>query len=75
MTGAMYAAIGGLKSHMTKLNVIGNNVANVNTHGYKAQRMTFQESIYTTSKSGSNGGVTLGGNNPWLFYTSPSPRD
>ena len=64
MTGAMYAAIGGLKSHMTKLNVISNNVANVNTHGYKAQRMTFQESIYTTSKSGSNGGVTMGGNNP-----------
>ena len=64
MTGAMYAAIGGLKSHMTKLNVIGNNVANVNTHGYKAQRMTFQESIYTTSRSGSNGGVTMGGNNP-----------
>lgn len=60
----MYAAIGGLKSHMTKLNVIGNNVANVNTHGYKAQRMTFQESIYTTSRSGSNGGVTMGGNNP-----------
>jgi len=60
----MYAAIGGLKSHMTKLNVIGNNVANVNTHGYKAQRMTFMESIYTTSKSGSNGGTTAGGNNP-----------
>ncbi|WP_251315778.1 flagellar hook-basal body complex protein [Flintibacter muris] len=64
MTGAMYAAIGGLKAHMTKLNVIGNNVANVNTYGYKAQRMTFRESIYTTSKSGSNGGVTMGGNNP-----------
>lgn len=60
----MYAAIGGLKSHMTKLNVIGNNVANVNTVGYKAQRMTFMESIYTTSKSGSNGGVAMGGNNP-----------
>ena len=64
MTGAMYAAIGGLKSHMTKLNVIGNNVANVNTHGYKAQRMTFKESMYTTSRSGSDGGVTMGGNNP-----------
>ena len=64
MTGAMYAAIGGLKAHMTKLSVIGNNVANVNTVGYKAQRMTFRESIYTTSKSGSNGGVTMGGNNP-----------
>ena len=60
----MYAAIGGLKAHMTKLNVIGNNVANVNTVGYKAQRMTFQESIYTTSKSGGNGGATRGGNNP-----------
>ena len=64
MTGAMYAAIGGLKSHMTKLNVIGNNIANVNTYGYKAQRMTFMESMYTTSRSGSNGGATAGGNNP-----------
>ena len=60
----MYAAIGGLKSHMSKLNVIGNNVANVNTYGYKAQRMTFKESMYTTSRSGSNGGPTAGGNNP-----------
>ena len=64
MTGAMYAAIGGLKSHMSKLNVIGNNVANVNTYGYKTGRMTFKESIYTTSRSGSNGGLTAGGNNP-----------
>ncbi|RKI65715.1 flagellar hook-basal body complex protein [bacterium 1xD42-67] len=64
MTGAMYAAIGGLKSHMSKLNVIGNNTANVNTYGYKAQRMTFQESMYTTSRAGSNGGATAGGNNP-----------
>ena len=33
MTGAMYAAIAGLKSHMSKLNVVGNNIANVNTNG------------------------------------------
>ena len=64
MTGAMYAAIGGLKTHMTNLNVIGNNIANVNTAGYKAQRMIFQESIYTTSRSGSNGTITRGGNTP-----------
>lgn len=64
MTGAMYAAIGGLKTHMSKLNVIGNNIANVNTYGFKAGRMTFKESIYTTSRSGSNGGATAGGNNP-----------
>lgn len=60
----MYAAIGGLKTHMANLNVIGNNIANVNTNAYKAQRMTFQESLYTTSRSGSDGGVTTGGNNP-----------
>ena len=64
MTGAMYAAIGGLRSHMSKLNVIGNNIANVNTYGYKSQRMTFKESIYGTSRSGSNGGAVTGGNNP-----------
>lgn len=64
MTGAMYAAIGGLKTHMTKLNVIGNNLANVNTYGYKAQRMTFRESIYATNKAGSNGSDIMGGNNP-----------
>ena len=60
----MYAAIGGLKTHMSSLNVIGNNIANVNTAGYKDQRMTFQETIYTTSKAGSNGTLILGGNNP-----------
>lgn len=60
----MYAAIGGLKTHMTNLNVIGNNVANVNTPGYKAQRMIFQESIYTTSRAGSNGTAVRGGNTP-----------
>ena len=64
MTGAMYAAIGGLKTHMNNLNVIGNNVANVNTAGFKAQRQIFQETIYTTSRSGSNGTVTTGGVTP-----------
>ena len=60
----MYAAVGGLRSHMSKLNVIGNNIANVNTYGYKSQRMTFKESIYGTSRSGSNGNTISGGNNP-----------
>ena len=64
MTGAMYAAISGLKSHMQKLNVIGNNVANVNTYGYKAARTTFKESLYTTVYSGSNGTTSVGGVNP-----------
>lgn len=60
----MYAGIAGLKSHMQKLNVIGNNVANVNTYGYKAATMSFTESLYTTSKAGSAGTATMGGINP-----------
>ena len=64
MTGAMYAAISGLKSHMTKLNVIGNNIANVNTNGYKSARTTFRETIYTTLNAGSEGTTLQGGINP-----------
>lgn len=67
MTGAMYSAISGLKSHMNKLNVIGNNVANVNTYGYKNARATFKESIYTSLRSGSNGSNSMGGVNPAQF--------
>ncbi len=64
MTGAMYAAIAGLKTHMTKLNVIGNNVANVNTAGYKTQRAIFRDSMYTMYSSGSNGTSSKAGKNP-----------
>lgn len=64
MTGAMYAAISGMKSHMNKLNVIGNNIANVNTVGFKSGRMTFTDSLYTSMRSGSNGSANSGGVNP-----------
>ena len=64
MTGAMYASIGGLKSHMQKLSVIGNNVANVNTQGYKKQRTVFRDSVYSSYRGGSDGTQTVGGRNP-----------
>jgi len=64
MTGAMYAAIAGLKTHMSKMNVIGNNIANVNTVGYKSQRTIFKDAMYTMYKSGSDGTTTTGGHNP-----------
>lgn len=64
MTGSMNAAIAGMKSHMNKLNVIGNNVANVNTYGYKPGRVVFTTSQYTTTQSGSNGTALVGGRNP-----------
>jgi flagellar hook protein FlgE len=64
MTGAMSSAIAGLKAHMDKLNVIGNNIANVNTWGFKPSRVSFQDSLYTTSSAGSNGTATVGSRNP-----------
>ena len=60
----MYASIAGLKTHMQKLSVIGNNIANVNTQGYKTQRTVFRDSIYRNYKSGSDGTSTVGGMNP-----------
>ncbi len=64
MTGSMYAAIAGLRTHMQNLNVIGNNIANVNTQSYKSARSVFKTSIYTTMSGGSDGTQTVGGRNP-----------
>ena len=60
----MYAAIAGLKTHMQNMNVIGNNIANVNTYGYKASRAVFKTTLYTTLSGGSNGTLIMGGTNP-----------
>jgi len=60
----MYASVAGLKTHMQKLTVIGNNVANVNTQGYKKQRTVFRDSVYSMYSAGSNGTSTVGGMNP-----------
>ena len=41
MVKSMFAGVAGLKTHMSKLDVIGNNIANVNTYGYKKERAAF----------------------------------
>lgn len=60
----MYASVAGLRAHMQKLTVIGNNVANVNTQGYKKQRTVFRDSVYSLYSGGSNGTQSVGGMNP-----------
>ena len=60
---SMSAGISAMKAHMDALTVVGNNVANVNTYGYKPGRVTFKESIYSTQAAGSDGTETLGGTN------------
>jgi len=64
MTSSMYAAVAGLKAHMSALGVVGNNVANVNTAAYKSSRYTFSEELYTSVHSGSDGTDLKGGTNP-----------
>lgn len=64
MLRSMFAGVSGLKTHQTRLDVIGNNVANVNTHGYKAQRATFQDVFSQTIKGASSPTRTQGGTNP-----------
>ena len=48
MLRSMYSGISGLKNFQTKLDVIGNNIANVNTFGFKKGRTTFSDQISQT---------------------------
>lgn len=66
MMGSLFSSISGLKNHTTWMNVIGNNISNVNTVGFKMGRVTFQEAISQSlgSASGSNNSQNIGGINP-----------
>lgn len=60
MVRSMVAAVAGLKSHQSKMDVIGNNIANVNTWGFKSYSYNFQDSMYANSINGSGGSVLAG---------------
>lgn len=64
MLGSMYSAVSGLQAHQTKMNVIGNNIANVNTYGFKASRVTFTDVFYQTINGASAPLGERGGTNP-----------
>ena len=64
MNRAMFSGVAGLKTHQTKMDVIGNNIANVNTYGFKSQRAVFSDIMYQNIKSASAGTVNRGGVNP-----------
>ena len=65
MMRSLYSGVAGLKVHQTKMDVIGNNIANVNTVGFKAQRVNFSELFYQTTQtaSGPNSETKTGGQN------------
>ncbi|MBU8877837.1 flagellar basal body rod protein FlgG [Bacillus sp. FJAT-29790] len=64
MLRSMYSGIGGMKNFQTKLDVIGNNIANVNTYGFKKGRVTFKEMVSQTISGASGPGDNSGGVNP-----------
>lgn len=63
MLRSMYSGISGLKNFQTKLDVIGNNIANVNTHGFKKERTIFKDLISQTQAGASGPSATRGGVN------------
>ena len=65
MMRSLFSGVAGLRTHQTKMDVIGNNIANVNTTGYKSQSVTFRDLMYQTtqSASGANAETGLGGIN------------
>ena len=65
MMRSLFSGVSGLKTHQTKMDVIGNNIANVNTVAYKSQNVTFQELLYQTTQnaSGANEDTGRGGVN------------
>lgn len=65
MMRSLYSGISGLKNHQTRMDVIGNNIANVNTVGFKASSVNFSELFYQTTQvaSGANAATQTGGTN------------
>ncbi len=64
MMRSMFAGVAGLRVHQTKMDVIGNNIANVNTVGFKKSRVNFQEMLNQTLRGASAPQGNLGGTNP-----------
>lgn len=64
MLRSMYSGISGMKNFQTKLDVIGNNIANVNTYGFKKGRVTFKDTMNQTVSGASGATAGKGGKNP-----------
>ena len=60
MMRSLYSGVSGLKTHQTKMDVIGNNIANVNTTAFKSQSITFSELMYQTTQSASGANAETG---------------
>ena len=64
MMRSLFSGISGIKSHQTRMDVIGNNVSNINTVGFKSSRVTFSDMLSQTTYGSSRPTTTTGGTNP-----------
>lgn len=66
MMRSLFSGVSGLKSHQTRMDVIGNNIANVNTTGYKSKSITFSDMLYQTTQAATGPNIANGtaGTNP-----------
>lgn len=64
MLRSMFSAIAGLKAHQMKMDVTGNNIANVNTVGYKSSSTVFQDTLSQVVRAGGAAAENRGGTNP-----------
>ena len=60
MMRSMYSAVSGLKTHQIRIDVIGNNIANVNTVAFKSSSVTFSDILYQTTSNASGANATTG---------------
>ncbi len=60
MMRSLYSGVAGLRTHQTRMDVIGNNIANVNTVGFKSSSVTFADMLYQTTSSASGPNATTG---------------
>ena len=64
MMRSMFAGVSALRNHQIKMDVIGNNIANVNTIGFKSSRVTFKDMLSQTMRGASSPSEDRGGTNP-----------
>ncbi|HMV42262.1 MAG TPA: flagellar hook protein FlgE [Leptospiraceae bacterium] len=64
MMRSLYSGVSGLKNHQVRMDVIGNNISNVNTHGFKTERVTFQDMISQELSAAMEPKDNIGGVNP-----------
>src|SRR4051812_10058169 len=64
LTSALFTGLSGLDVNQARLNVVGNNIANVNTVAFKSSRALFKPQFYVTDSGGSPPTTDFGGTNP-----------